>query len=42
MISRAQAMTGMAAQQVEHFCEQVHQEAESFPEAKEYQPGAIL
>ncbi|MGB0258153.1 MAG: adenylosuccinate lyase, partial [Coraliomargarita sp.] len=42
MITRAQAMTGMAADQVNNFCAQVRQEAESFPEAKEYQPGAIL
>ena len=41
-VATAQAMTGMAADQVDNFCEQVRQEAEGFPEAHDYQPGAIL
>ena len=41
-VASAQAMTGMAADQVDNFCAQVRQEAEGFPEAHSYQPGAIL
>ena len=41
-VASAQAMTGMAAAQVNNFCEQVRQEAEGFPDAHNYQPGAIL
>jgi len=42
MMSRAQAMTGLAARQVEVFCATVREEAQNFPAAADYQPGAIL
>lgn len=42
ILEQAQASTGMAASQVDHFCSMVREEAESFPEAQSYQPGAIL
>ncbi len=42
IVTAAQAMTGTAVNQVKHFCEQVRQKAESFPEAHDYEPGAIL
>ncbi len=42
IISQAQATTGMASNQVEQFCASVRSEAEAFPEASGYQPGAIL
>jgi adenylosuccinate lyase len=42
MMGRAQAMTGLATKQVENFCATVREEAQSFPNAARYQPGAIL
>jgi adenylosuccinate lyase len=42
MMSRAQAMTGRASQQVESFCTTVREEAQSVPAAADYMPGAIL
>lgn len=42
VMARAQAMTGLAEKQVENFCTAVHQDAQSFPSAADYQPGAIL
>ena len=42
MMGRAQAMTGRAATQVENFCATVREEAQSFPAAANYTPGAIL
>jgi adenylosuccinate lyase len=42
MMARAQAMTGLAATQVENFCATVREEAQGFPAATDYKPGAIL
>ena len=42
MMSRAQAMTGLAATQVDKFCTNVREEARNFPAATDYTPGAIL
>jgi adenylosuccinate lyase len=42
VMNRAQAMTGLAAKQVEKFCATVRGEAARFPGAADYQPGAIL
>jgi adenylosuccinate lyase len=42
MMSRAQAMTGLAATQVDTFCSTVREEAQNFPSAAQYTPGAIL
>ena len=42
MMARAQAMTGLAATQVEKFCATVREEAQSVPTAADYTPGAIL
>ena len=42
MMGRAQAMTGLAATQVENFCATVREDAQNFPDAANYTPGAIL
>lgn len=42
VVAAAQAMTGMALAQVTQFCETVREEAQSFPAATSYKPGAIL
>ncbi|MFT5622803.1 MAG: adenylosuccinate lyase [Bacteroidia bacterium] len=42
IMGRAQAMTGLATTQVENFCATVREEAQSFPDAANYTPGAIL
>lgn len=42
MMARAQAMTGLAATQVEKFAQAVREEAKNFPSAGDYAPGAIL
>lgn len=42
MMSRAQAMTGLAAAQVKNFCTAVREDAQNFPSASDYKPGAIL
>ncbi|MFT4901798.1 MAG: adenylosuccinate lyase [Lentimonas sp.] len=42
MMARAQAMTGLAAKQVENFCVKVNKEAEKCPAAADYKAGAIL
>ena len=42
MMSRAQAMPGLAATQVDKFCTAVREEAQNFPAAGSYTPGAIL
>ena len=42
MMDRAQAMTGRAATQVESFCAAVREDAQNFPDAVNYTPGAIL
>ena len=42
LVERAQTMTGQAKQQAEAFCAIVRKEASHFPEAANYQPGAIL
>ncbi len=42
MMARAQAMTGLATTQVENFCATVREEAQNFPDAANYTPGAIL
>lgn len=42
MMNRAQAMTGLAATQVDNFCTAVREDAQNFPSAAEYKPGAIL
>ncbi|MDP4611980.1 MAG: adenylosuccinate lyase [Opitutales bacterium] len=42
MMSRAQAMTGLAATQVNNFCAAVREDAQNFPGASDYKPGAIL
>ena len=42
MMARAQAMTGLATTQVENFCATVREEAQNFPDATNYKPGAIL
>ncbi|MGC6425067.1 MAG: adenylosuccinate lyase [Lentimonas sp.] len=42
MMARAQAMTGLAGKQVEEFCVAVREDAQNFPGAADYQPGAIL
>ena len=42
MMGRAQAMTGLATIQVENFCATVREEAQAFPAAANYTPGAIL
>lgn len=42
VVDQAQSMTGLAVQQVEHFCNAVKDEAASVPEAYAYKPGAIL
>lgn len=42
IVSNAQELTGMAQKQVEQFCKRVRSEAESFSEAENYTPGAIL
>ena len=42
MMGRAQAMTGLAATQVENFCATVREDAKNFPDAANYTPGAIL
>ena len=42
MMSRAQAMPGLAATQVDKFCTAVREEAHNFPAAGSYTPGAIL
>jgi hypothetical protein len=41
-MSRAQAMPGLAATQVDKFCTAVREEAQNFPAAGSYTPGAIL
>jgi len=42
VVADAQAMTGMAADQVTQFCEAVREELKNFPAASTYKPGAIL
>jgi adenylosuccinate lyase len=42
MMGRAQAMTGLAATQVDKFCATVREESKNFPAAADYTPGAIL
>lgn len=42
VMGRARAMTGLAATQVEKFCTTVREEAQNFPAAADYTPGAIL
>ncbi|MEN8661219.1 MAG: adenylosuccinate lyase [Lentimonas sp.] len=42
VMGRAQAMTGLASKQVENFCTAVREDAQAFPGAADYQPGAIL
>ena len=42
VFQRAGEMTGMAHEQVAHFCESVREEAQHFPDAENYLPGAIL
>jgi len=42
MMGRAQAMTGLAAKQVDDFCAAVRKDAAHFPNAVDYKPGAIL
>ncbi|WP_269524347.1 adenylosuccinate lyase [Coraliomargarita parva] len=42
LVEEAQAMTGMAREQVENFCAAVREDAQNFPEAAGYEPGAIL
>ena len=42
VLGQAQAMTGLAARQVENFCATVREDARNFPTAADYQPGAIL
>jgi len=42
MMGRAQAMTGLAATQVDNFCAKVEQESAKCPAAADYQVGAIL
>lgn len=42
VVEQAQSMTGMASTQVDNFCATVREEAENFPNAAAYQPGAIL
>jgi adenylosuccinate lyase len=42
VMGRTQAMTGLAATQVDKFCETVRMEAQNFPAAADYSPGAIL
>ncbi len=42
VMARAQAMTGLAKTQVENFCAAVREDAQNFPAAADYQPGAIL
>lgn len=42
MMGRAQAMTGLAATQVENFCANVKKEAEKCPAGADYKAGAIL
>ena len=42
LVKRSQTQTGQAKQQVEAFCATVREEASHFPEATNYQPGAIL
>jgi adenylosuccinate lyase len=42
MMQRAQAMTGLAATQVDHFCATVRRESQKIPNAASYTPGAIL
>ena len=42
MMGRAQAMTGLAAKQVDDFCAAVRADAAHFPNAVDYKPGAIL
>jgi hypothetical protein len=41
-MSGAQAMTGLAATQVDKFCAAVREEALNFPAASKYTPRAIL
>ncbi len=42
LVEQALAKTGLAERQVDQFCATVRQEAESFPAAADYTPGAIL
>lgn len=42
IVDQAQSKTGLAEQQVEHFCEIVRKEACKFPEAASYAPDSIL
>jgi adenylosuccinate lyase len=42
VVADAQALTGMAQEQVEAFCRSVREEAASVPAAADYQAGAIL
>ena len=42
VVADAQAMTGMAIDQVAQFCDAVREEVKSFPSASSYEPGAIL
>ncbi|MEC8332606.1 MAG: adenylosuccinate lyase [Verrucomicrobiota bacterium] len=42
LTERAQAMTGLAAEQVDDFCISVRQQASNVPAAASYTPGAIL
>ena len=42
IVEDAQAKTGLAEEQVEHFCAVVRKEAQQFPEAFDYKPGSIL
>ena len=42
LIGRAQAMTGLATEQVNNFCSSVRKEALNVPAAASYTPSAIL
>ncbi|MGK0176492.1 MAG: adenylosuccinate lyase [Lentimonas sp.] len=42
IVESAQKNTGLAEQQVEHFCSVVRKEAQKFPEAANYSAGSIL
>jgi len=42
IIDRAKELTGMAAEQVDTFMDEVHSWLERFPDARDYQPGDIL
>jgi adenylosuccinate lyase len=41
-VDRAQTLTGQATRQVDKFCALVRKEAEQYPDAANFQPGAIL